>query len=436
MSRKRKLPKAGDKTLSAEFLKEMSSRVDRNDRLTITGGELSSGPAGTAIIIPPAEPSPGLKLVRYGFLPAAWGGPNGRYPTNELAISYGNYIPDTSPFAEAGTSTVRRRIMYGRTNNQWAWNNNAPVGVGSAAINVSNETSLQIFNPYDLPLNNGWAWAQPMNPDDEYQYMIVAPLSQPWGARRINVFQAGVNGLEMALPHDEPRLLRGLQFEDNGQNNWSNGDWVIGYSGGDVMLPFPGHYEVTFGAIVGLGNFPADAGIATYTELDSASPSAGTFHTHKLKYYDQATVTIKLQKNYKPGDPIGGFGIGNASYDNDVLSIPIPPEEGGWVQNFSAEKTIIVYNDTDPWHGGAYTRLSLIGEAHTNPDAIGFDQSTWRARVQAAWMVIKPALQYNDVLGGGCQQFPTGYSWPGLTGFQWWGGGPQPQHIYYDGTVP
>lgn len=443
MSRKRKLPKAGDKTLSAEFLKEISGRVDRLDRLTITGGELSSGPAGTAIVIPPADPTGTMKLVEYNYLPAAWGGV-GRHNTTPLSIELGNYIPDDTtdgPGEITQNSTVRRRRMYGRTCNQWRWEIGSR---GNAYItnNINNTPNLTVFNPYDLPLVKGYAWVQPMDPTDpdNLNYIVVKPVSpNPWSA--VHVVWSVISNSGRVFEHS-PRLLNGTMYESSqlfpgASGNLQQTERFVFRHNGDLMLPYPGFYKITWGAEV-----LQTSGMNATLEGPgpSGSPAPVLFHTHLVDVNFSSYLQTELHLNREPG-PVA---MKYSNTDPRRLDINLPMQADGSHGAYTTlpmpsrgEKTIIIANNPLAEHGGAWTRISFACKAHFpqqinryNPSHPDYTPDFNYMNLSLAWAIIEPVTNQAGIFGGGANTWPNGYNQFNYNSeeypFQWWGGGPEP----------
>lgn len=433
--RRSKLPKKGDKKLSANFLREMSERLDRFDKVSTTFG-LSTGPAGIGFPLFDQDPPPGIIMCSHGFQPAAFGGEFGHYPSSDLAISYGNRPADI---------TTRRRLYY-RTVNQVGYKHKAAPGPPSSLasppgnlpgvgylVSVSDDEepfirNVLLANPFDLPLDRGYCYAIPNNINSETfdindpHYLILQPLGpNPWGASIHHMFFANPPENTWRVFHDERKFLKGSVSGALA----GNGHWAIpGY--GDVFLPFPGNYKVTFGATA--------RGPGEYT-LEDTYEADVNLHKHKYRSFSTPTLDLKLFMNYEPGTALDLVPWGSS--EPEVLSIPLP--SGTYAGEFSSqlytsEKTIIIENNADGFHGGSYMRLSLAAYTYLNTASEGFDLSTHYAQIRRAWIVIEPVCQ-GGRFGGGAQQYPTGYVWPAGGLFQWYGGGPAPPAFNESGVL-
>lgn len=366
---------------------------------------------------PPGE----LKLVRYDYLPAAFGGLSGRYPAGALAESYGN----------APSDRFTNRRMYQRTCNVWKFNDSESWGYGTGDFSVSTEPNIQVMNPYDLPLMNGYAWVTPINPSKS-QYVVTQPICpNPWGACDLAGAPSLYSGGAFVLRHDTRKLMHGVYASVNGFPTGNNGSWAINY-GDSIMLPFPGTYKITMGAQVHY----LPTGFAPYQEYNTSDASSGASHTHTYKGYSTPVVSLKLLKNFEPGTSIPTFGASTEL--PEVLTIHIPPggpTSPGSGSRFLNEKTFHIENDSNAWHGQPHTRLTIAAHCYLDTSCVGYDVATHGIEIDYVWMSIEPLPQNPGEFGGGAQQFPSGYNWPSLTDFVWYGGGPEPDNIDEDGAV-
>lgn len=456
-SRKRKLPKPGDKTLSAALLAEMSGRIDRQDRLTVTGGEMSMGPSGTAIIIPESEPAVALQLMEHDALPASFGSPG---------FFYKQLVP-FSPRSGADVPPVGERRAFPRLQCQkWAYTSSrGTVGnaTGTTKFSLLDTKNFQLINPFGLPLGSGLSWCALVDSSTSPEtWVVVNPSAvDPWGMARHAIYAPIPGPYAWDLKNNEAQLIRGYvtnsgNFSQNEAHETQCPKWcfVPGNGGsppnecnGDVMLIYPGVYDVSFGfSAQAVWNSPAASEQTVAVENNTAPP---TVHSHTFKVYHPPKLGVRLHVNFEPGSTSigpGGSGPGGSSVQEDLWVTA--PFHGSWQQPYgmpvSAEKRVRIFSDMNPWHGQPHTRLSLGMRAIVTNYESGSDSRGPSIRLLDAWISVRPAAGVDGPFyWPGANVFPEGYTqagglgWPlgeapeGQTsaGYQWWGAGDKPKLI-------
>jgi hypothetical protein len=286
-----------------------------------------------------------------------------------------------------------------------------------------------IVNMGDLPLysaGTGWATVAKMYTDPDFGevYGVTQVHGEsPYSGAMYDWLSPETAG-DWTLSPTEEVLLRTASNGGTALDPGNSGDtrrWVFAY-GGDIMLSHPGTYEVTFGASITLTT--VDPPTNTETTSDA---SAGTSHTHTYIVPTAIRARIGVQQNFQPGvTVVGGTSING---DDSILYMPVSIPNTA----YEAEKTFVFTNQSSPWHGLSYTRLSLYFAVDDN---LGHDSSgTPSITLNRAWMIVRPGQRDNNAqgFGSGVNQYPNGRE----STFVWYGSsdtGDEPVYIDKDGA--
>lgn len=455
-------PKRGDKQLKAGLFEEMMAKQARNDRLTISGGELSSGPSGTAIIIPEQDPAPSLRLIEHDALPASFGSA-GFFYKQLYAFSPSGLGPQDSVEA-ANVPPHNERKAYPRLQGErWAFDSQAMKFYRDGSRNV------QLINPFGLPLGAGLSWCSLVdattNPET---WVVVTPSSvDPWGMVDVKIYAPIDGPYNWDFKHLQRKLVRGYIPETasggSGENQYPGiPRWyfIPGQSGsppgahnGDVMLIYPGVWDVSFGfaaQAISSGD-PLASRQVTSTAANTAPPTA---HTHPVTVYHPPRMGMKVHVNFNPDeDHPGPVSNPEGSYSrSDELWLTCPyagTESQPYGRVVTGEKRFRLSSDRQPWHGQPHTRLSLGVKADVfEYDIFSPADRGPSLRLISAWITIRPTAAVDGPFyWPGANVFPNGYNIQGRldaraeytpegqinAGYQWWGAGDEPKLIDENG---
>jgi hypothetical protein len=345
-----------------------------------------------------------IKVVRYGWLPAAYGGSSTLGIGGAAAIANGNTTPSN------------RQIFPKLWENKYT-------------INSSGDFQLEpgggyVVNIGSLPLFNGWAVATKL--PDQHPFFgdlwaVTSELAPSHYGAGVYNWNAEENAGDWEFTDGEADLIRGTGSVDG------EGDprlWHLNWYG-DVMLTHFGWWEVTFGYqghVYGTDEPYYDA---------TSSSSAG--HTHTYRLPAGFTVQCGVHKNFNPGTTVIGT---NSDLTCEMRNHHMGPHPITTIKKNEYEKTCLIKSDESPWHGQHHTRLSMYIKVAL--DSAASSAGTPRFILDRAWLSVRPAHAYNlesiQGFGAGANQYPGGYL-NGAGTFVWYGGGSEPVVIDKDGAV-
>lgn len=409
-------PKRGDKGLPAKFLNAGADELRRLNKISASGG-MSNGPGGIAF--PDLrDDAAAMRIIQTpGYLPAAFGGLEDTATTywgpyienNDLAIEYGNFIPD----GETG-ATFQNIKLYPFDCEEWRYS--------GERLEKSGNT-IKVANLGRLPSAMGaFYWVAPIEGEDVFG--LVAPLTRfdspaagyQWGP-------PGLSGGEYR--GTEQNTIRFVRTRPAPMTDFmrQNGAFVVEPGTGDLFITHPGTYKITWGAR--LFHY-ADVGDGTpagaYYQADTTSTVAGgTSHVHKTTTFFGLHCRLHLIENWVPGvDITTEWNSGDLDV-SIAAGIYVPPAFPQSVAEGYGERTRIRRYQADNAHGGLYTRLSLalevLGDSSNHTPPAG----KLKIGCREAWMIISPV---EEIFGGSGTGINYAFADDGT--YHWWGGGPEP----------
>lgn len=346
------------------------------------------------------------KIIRHGWLPAAYGGPGTTGISGAAATSNGNISP------------TNRQIFPKLWTNAYSINS-------SGDLEANSETGYCV-NLGSLPIHTGWSLAVKLpstHPDFGDLWAILPDSPSHYGTADFT-WDSEPNSGDWTYADGDKKLIR----PGTGSTATSAVTtlWAFPW-GGDVMLSHVGLYEVTFG-------YQGKVSTTTppYYTITTSGASAGTAHTHTFDRPAGFSVEFGIHQNFQPGTSVIGTNP-NANHlmRNHHISHSFAVE--------SYEKTVLVKTETSPWHGQHHTRLSLYIDVLLDSGASSAGTPTFI--LDKAWLNVRPARGNSssqsaatDFFGAGANQYPGGYN-AGLGTFVWYGGGTEPDEIDEDGAV-
>jgi hypothetical protein len=349
-------------------------------------------------------------------IPASYGGFSYGYgDPNAKDLQYKNYIDETNTDADHPITKQVQLVYDGE-----AW----PMKLEGDRIKFDFDNlpeAIKIKNTSRTPLTvvDGPLWVRKLNGEWVFDRHAANENGASYGAY-------SVHG-ELALRNKDAKIIRTMSPIDIDGAVYT--PWVRAV--GDILI-MPGSYQITWGMdfYVGGGRVFDDSEIQT-------EPAAG--HTHHIKnaYPRSVPVRMYLLRDF-PGqdvpmkwdDDFSSFGGNNSLYQQGVTEGFLSPQNGNAVtlQRTSHFNFLLCGHA----NGQPYTRLSLCA---TVPDMGVLNSFVGIvAQVRKAWIQIRPAnaffyasTGYNPYLGEKTTDNPKG--------FQWWGGGPPPLHLFDENGV-